>query len=447
MRYEESTQANKWQLSSQIELNSLREHANRRARDALSGSLDGDDDVKMDDATNEDGVAVVVDGDGNSRNESKSTSMHRVYGLSETRGERPKSLSVNSDNDVDQQQLLLLDESDPNYGPVNTSKARGCHPLLSPANEADLISFYCSKIPLLIGPHALLPRCRRDAKVAATACLLFRRFYLSNSVMMHDPKSMLAAAAFLASKVEDCMILVGYLEMGTKEMDAPVPLNDILDAEINLIEGIDFDLLVFSPYKTVLSYTEDLRTFLKTDRGMKLITFPDQDGAEVVRRQLVGEDLRPILDAAMKICDDVIVSDIPLMFAPGEVGLASLMVANEYVSTTGRDGTSTNIDGSDNGEGSRCPRIDIMGYIRWRFHTNESEVKVDAAAIDAVSRRITKLGILVRELKEGKHGCGNYELDLETLKVINKKLRKCRAWGSSHKKSGMKKKKRKLDGE
>ncbi len=440
MRYEESTQANKWQLSSQIELNSLREHANRRARVALSES--GDGDIKIEDGTNE-GVAVM-DGDVNSQDDSGS--IRRVFGLSKTRVDRPASSAIGSEEfDDDCQQQQLMDEFDPNYGPTNTSNARGNHPLLSPADEAALISFYCSKIPLLIGPRALLPRCRRDAKVAATACLLFRRFYLSNSVMMHDPKSMLAAAAFLASKVEDCMILVGYLEMGTKEMDAPVPLDEILDAEINLIEGIDFDLLVFSPYKMVLSYTEDLRTFLKTGRGMRLITFPDQDGVDVRRRQLVGEDLRPILDVAMKICDDVIVSDIPLIFAPGEVGLAALMIANEYVSANSQDEESTNADGIDKGERSQCPRIDIMGYVQSRFHANESEVKVDVAAIDAVARRVAKLGELIRELKEGKLGCGTYGLNLEKLKGINKKLKKCRAWGVSDKKSGTRKKKRKLD--
>jgi cyclin H len=436
MRYEESTQANKWQLSSQIELNSLREHANKRARVALSAI--GDGDVKMEDRTNERIAVAVVDGDVNSQN--NLGSIRRVFSLSKTRGDRPTSSAIGYEEFDDDCQQQLMDEFDPNYGPTNTSIVRGNHPFLSPADEAALISFYCSKIPLLIGPHALLPRCRRDAKVAATACLLFRRFYLSNSVMMHDPKSMLAAAAFLASKVEDCMILVGYLEMGTKEMDAPVPLDEILDAEISLIEGIDFDLLVFSPYKTVLSYTEDLRTFLKTERGMRLITFPDQDGVDIRRQQLVGEDLRPILDIAMKICDDVIVSDVPLMFAPGEVGLAALMIANEYVSANGQDEKSTNVDGNK-GERSQCPRIDIMGYVQSRF----SEVNIDVAAIDAVARRVAKLGQLIRELKEGKLGCGNYGLDLEKLKEINKKLKKCRAWGVSEKKSGTKRKKRKLD--
>lgn len=430
MHYEESSQATKWQLTSQLELNSLRERANRRARDALSADADDGGDVKMEDATTSDGA------DGDSQPAAKNP-LHVVYGFAESRGDRPKAAELDERADDEQ----LMGESDPGYGPTAASKSRGGAALLGPADEASLIAFYCSKIPLLIGPHATLPRCKRDAKVAATACLLFRRFYLSNSVMVHDPKALLAAAAFLATKVEDCMILVGYLEMGTKEMNAPVPMNDILDAEIQLIQGIDFDLLVFSPYKTVLSYTEDLRTFLKTERGRGLITFPGQDGGD---RQLVGEDLRPMHDAAMKICDDVIVSDIPLSFAPGEVGLAALMVANEYVSSGGGDGAPGNDDGNNDGEGSSSPQIDIMGYIQLRFQdSNEADVKVDAAAINAVSQRVSRLAKLVRELKEGKHGCGNYNVDMEALKGLNKKLKKCRAWGgASEKKEGKKKKKK-----
>ena len=434
MHYEESSQATKWQLSSQVELNTLRENANKRARYVLSRENDSSsDDVKMEDSAT------------NNENSQSTKDACEVYGFDETRGERPKETkNLDEDNDSSSQQQLML-ESDPEYGPTHTSKSLGNDPLLTPTDEELLISFYCSKIPLLIGPNATLSRCKRDAKVAATACLLFRRFYLSNSVMMHDPKSMLAAAAFLATKVEDCMILIGYLEMGTKEMNAPVPLNDILDAEIKLIQGIDFDLLVFSPYKTVLSYTEDLRTFLKTDKGRGLITFPpghdDGDGGGEQKRQLVGEDLRPMHDEAIKICDDVIVSDIPLCFAPGEVGLAALMIANEYVSSSHSNGDDTTTEVNEN---STSPQIDIMGYIRLRFQdSTDSKVKVDKAAIDAVTRRVSKLGQMIRELREGKYGCGNHDVDMEKLKSLNKKLKKCRAWGASEKKESKKKKKSK----
>ena len=260
MHYEECCQTTKWQLSSRAKLNSLRERANRRVRNELSdrsttsdGCGGGGESAKLEDSQNREGEGGAS---------FSHTNLCEVHGFAETQGAEE---THQGENIASPQQLMQ--ESDPGYGPTHTSKFLGNHPLLTPADEATLITFYCSKIPLLIGPHAALPRCRRDAKVAATACLLFRRFYLSNSVMMHDPKCMMAAASFLAAKVEDVMIPVGYLCEGTKEMNAAVMMSDILNAEIRLIKGIDFDLLVFSPYKTVLAYTEDLRTFLKSDKG------------------------------------------------------------------------------------------------------------------------------------------------------------------------------------
>ena len=410
MLYEESSQAVKWQLSSPAELNILRERANRRARDVLA-------------------LEEETDGNDSSAASKQATKPLEVFGFADTRGDRPKSLS--SDYSVESQTFMT--EDDPNYGPTKTSKARGSNAMLTPADEILLLSFYCCKIPLLIGPHATLPRCKRDAKVAATASLLFRRFFLSNSVMMHDPKTMLAAAAFLAAKVEDCMLDVRYLEMGTTEMNAPVPMNEILDAEIRLMNGIDFDLLVFSPYKTILPIVEDLRTFLKSERGRGLVKWKKGE-----QRQLVGEDLRPIHDTAMKIVDDVIVSDIPLMYAPGEVGTAVLVVANEDVCNT----RNSDEGGADGGK-AESPQIDVVGYIRCRFKdTDESGVKVDSIAIDAFIERISRLSTMVRELRDGKHGCGNYNADMSDLKRVNKKLKKCRAWGSSDKKEKKKRKRK-----
>lgn len=431
MLYEESSQAIKWQLSSQAELNSIRERANRRARDVLSreesdSAAAGGEDTVMADA-NESQTAE------SSKSSAAATNISlEAFGFAESRGDRTKTASANQDDNH-----TLMTEDDPNYGPTKTSSARGSNALLSPSDETALLSFYCSKIPLLIGPHAMLPRCKRDAKVSATASLLFRRFYLSNSVMMHDPKTMLAAAAFLAAKVEDCMLDVRYLEMGTKEMNAPVPVNDILDAEIKLIKGVDFDLLVFSPYKTILSITEDLRTYLKSERGRGLVKW--NKGQQ--QRQLVGEDLRPTHDKAMKLTDDVIVSDIPLMYAPGEVGMASLIVANEDVCKESNGGEK-------GGDKTESPEIDIMGYVRSRFEdTDESGVVVDSAAIDAVVDRVTRLSQLVRELREGKHGCGNYDTDMAELKGLNKKLKKCRAWGSSSDSKKEKKKRKRKEAE
>jgi len=89
-----------------------------------------------------------------------------------------------------------------------------------------------------------------------------------------------------------------------------------------------------------------------------------------------------------------------------------------------------------------------MGYVRSRFEdTDESGVVVDSAAIDAVVDRVTRLSQLVRELREGKHGCGNYDTDMAELKGLNKKLKKCRAWGSSSDSKKEKKKRKRKDAE
>jgi cyclin H len=431
MYYGESSQANKWQLSSQIELNTIREFANRRACNALITTSTSTNTTKN---VEDNGTMSNTVKDGNSGDQCD------VYGFDETT-------------------LAVMNESDPNSSSTTIESAP---PLLTASEEATLIAFYCSKIPLLIGPHATLARCQRDAKVTSTACLLYRRFYLSNSIMIHNPKSMLAAAAFLATKIEDCMIAIQYIELGTVEMNARVPITDILHAEIRLIRGIDYELLVFSPYRTILSYTEDLRTFLKSERGAGLVTFPSNSSSEErsSQQQVAGEDLRPIHDAAMRICDDVIVSDIPLLFAPGEVGLAALMIANEYCraahSTTDNDNSDMAAIDKEEEIGSSSSsslHIDIIGYIRCRFQDTANEItesiNVDTDTIETVTQRVSHLGQLIRELKLGKHGCGNYGLDMNELKMLNKKLKKCRAWEDSEVKDekGKTKKKKKRKAE
>jgi cyclin H len=285
------------------------------------------------------------------------------------------------------------------------------HAFLNPSEEALLVSFYGSKLPSLIGPMAQIPPLRRESKVPATAGMLLRRFYLSNSVMVHDPKTIMVAAAFLASKVEDAMTSVKYLEEGTNSMNAPVSQADILPAEINVLSGIHFDLLCFHPYKAVLAMTEDLRTYLKSEKGRSLVRF--QNGNH---RPIVGQDLKPMHDAAQLIVNDVVVSDIPLLYTPGQVGLAALMVANEQ--------QIGNVD---------IPQIDILGYLSQRF---------EYADLEGMKTLLRNLSAMLRDLKEGKYGCANHNVDLQTLKGIHKKLKKCRVWGVKEKK-----KKRKNAGE
>jgi cyclin H len=299
----------------------------------------------------------------------------------------------------------FMDEEE---GPWETSDG---NPYLTPAEEELLVSFYASKLPSLIGPMAQVPRLRRESKVPATAAMLLRRFYMSNSVMVHDPKVVMVAAAFLAAKVEDAMTDVRYLEEGTNLMNAPVTSSEIIPAEINLLSGVNFELFCFHPYKAVLSITEDMRTYLKSEKGRSLVRFSSGND-----RPIVGQDLKPMHDAAQLIVNDVIVSDIPLLYPPGQVGLAALMVANEQQ------------QGTDD-----IPFIDILGYLSQRFENSD---------LDGLTSVLDEICTMLRELKEGKHGCANHDVDMVALKGIHKKLKKCRLWGAKEKK-----KKRKKEGE
>lgn len=87
---------------------------------------------------------------------------------------------------------------------------------LTPPEEHALIQFYATKLPTLIGPEAQLNQCQRPSKVMSTAALLLKRFYLSNSVMMYDPKAIMVASAFLASKLEDsnCNVSLCFVWVG-----------------------------------------------------------------------------------------------------------------------------------------------------------------------------------------------------------------------------------------
>lgn len=367
--YEDSSQLNLWMFKPD-QLEKCRERANREARVFLTTPLS---------------VDTAADSD------TKPTPP--VYSFAAGYAKQPQDM-----------------ETDVN---IPSENAKG-HAFVTPQEESLLIAFYASKLPSLIGPLAQVPRLRRDAKVTATAALLFRRFFLSNSVMLWDPKAIMVAAAFLGSKVEDATSDVRYLEEGTKLMNAPVTLAEIIPAELALVSGINFDLLCFHPYKAVLAFTEDLRTYLKSEKGRSLAHF--QSGED---RPVVGQDLKPMHDMARKMIDDAIVSDVPLLYSPGQVGLAALMVANDEL----QKDSNANV-----------PNIDLLGYIQQRFDGKMNP--------EYMKETMYNLCSMLKGLKEGWYGCGNRNVDLTALKAVHKKLKKCRLWGKSSKN-----KKRKNGGE
>ncbi|CAN0431624.1 unnamed protein product, partial [Laminaria digitata] len=66
--------------------------------------------------------------------------------------------------------------------------AAGAEPLLTVEEETLVKSYYAKKIQETCGRDSADEDLRRSDKVQASAVAYFQRFYLSNSVLEHDPK-------------------------------------------------------------------------------------------------------------------------------------------------------------------------------------------------------------------------------------------------------------------
>ena len=85
----------------------------------------------------------------------------------------------------------------------NTTLDDAKAPRMLPVDQETLVHFHAHQIQRLIGPNAIFPQLKRSASVLSTAIAIFRRFYLSNSVIDFHPRNIAAASSLLAVKV-DC---------------------------------------------------------------------------------------------------------------------------------------------------------------------------------------------------------------------------------------------------
>lgn len=187
--------------------------------------------------------------------------------------------------------------------------------LISPLEEAGLLRHYQEKI-VAVAINLKLPR-----KVLSTSINFLKRFYIKRSCFEYDPQQMVLVCLYLACKVEDCYISAA--ELGRL---AGVPADLLLKLELVLLQGIDFDLQVHSLYRAVegclLDYTEWKET-----------------------QTLHKETSESIKAAANVAAERILLSDAPLLFTPGQLGLYALHGAllNTHPEFCSRDNDSSEI--------------------------------------------------------------------------------------------------------
>jgi cyclin H len=170
--------------------------------------------------------------------------------------------------------------------------------LISPLEEAGLLRHYQEKI-VAVAVNLKLPR-----KVLSTSINFLKRFYIKRSCFEYDPQQMVLVCLYLACKVEDCYISAG--ELGRL---VGVPADLFLKLELVLLQGLDFDLQVHSLYRAVEGCLLDFTEWMEKTGKKK-----EEPGAAAAA----------IKAAAHVAADTLLLSDAPLLFTPGQVGLSAL---------------------------------------------------------------------------------------------------------------------------
>eukprot|EP00298_Acanthocystis_sp_HF-20_P010091 c18668_g1_i2.p1 GENE.c18668_g1_i2~~c18668_g1_i2.p1 ORF type:complete len:264 (-),score=66.33 c18668_g1_i2:173-964(-) len=140
-------------------------------------------------------------------------------------------------------------------------------------------------------------------RVAATATVYFRRYIFCQGFggdHAKNPYLICATCVYVASKVEECCVSASSIVREAKILEKEnFHFNDhaILDQEFEILNALNFDLIVHHPYRCLQKYHDD-----------------------------AGGDHHS-LQTSWAILNDSYKSDIPLIFAPHKIALAAIYMA------------------------------------------------------------------------------------------------------------------------
>ncbi|GLD99422.1 hypothetical protein PINS_up008141 [Pythium insidiosum] len=244
---------------------------------------------------------------------------------------------------------------------------------------------------------------RTSDKVKCCAVMLFKRFYLSNSVMEFHPKYLAPTAIYVAGKVEE-----QYTHVDKIAEQLQIDHKHIVGHEMVLLEGVRFQLIMYHPFRALLGFVDDFRGFRKAQS-----------------RELPLDVLQRLHANACVAVNEMMLTDLPLTSFPAFLALAALChVADEMA-----------------GDGTALQKSDVLEYVaRSRFAQDK-----DLAQVTARVEQILKKFLKFKE-KQKKRASDPAEAEKHTKKVkkLYKKLKTFHPEDSDGKKDG---KKRKANGD
>ncbi|KAF4316617.1 hypothetical protein BBO99_00001659 [Phytophthora kernoviae] len=226
---------------------------------------------------------------------------------------------------------------------------------LSAEQETLLRDFYEEKIQESCSAQFL----RTSDKVKCCAVLLFKRFYLSNSVMEFHPKFMVPTAIYVAGKIEE-----QYISVDTVADQLHVDHKFIIGHEMILLEGVRFQLIMYHPFRALLGFMDDFRAFSK----------------QVLSNDLPATVLQKLHANSCALLNDMLLTDLPLLHYPAYLALAALWHVTDEVAASSGD------------KANGLSRADVLGYIQRSKFSQEQPV-------DEVNIRLEQIAKAFQELK------------------------------------------------
>ncbi|GLI67666.1 hypothetical protein VaNZ11_011827 [Volvox africanus] len=190
---------------------------------------------------------------------------------------------------------------------------------VSPVGELLMLKYY---------QQIIQEKCREmrmPMKVMATAIQYHKRFFLRHTSMEFDPGRVMITAIFMATKVEE-----RYTRAADIAAAFDVSEDLVVKQEVALLEGLNFDLVVHSPYRALHGMVQELKDArLAAAAGIPPavasaasgISLPPLDDALLsAPSQLVDDACR----GANGALDALMLSDAPLLYGPAQLAAAAL---------------------------------------------------------------------------------------------------------------------------
>lgn len=181
---------------------------------------------------------------------------------------------------------------------------------VSPTEELQLLQFFATNM------QALVKELQLPSKVAMSALVLLRRFYLSKSVLDADPAKFNLTAIYVACKAEESYFSAEDFCRAVKKESSVV-----LQTEVAFLQGLDFDLVVHSPLWALRGMLEHLDTW----------RLDDSERVPQHLKALSRSGMERGAQAAKAALSSLALTDAVLLLAPGSLALASMRIGYDQM--------------------------------------------------------------------------------------------------------------------